>query len=386
MSNKLNHHFVPQYFFRQFNGERRYIHLFTLKQAQVIPFAPIRGQCARHKFYGTTEIEDWFSDLEGHHARVLSKLRRYAWDASAPALTQAEIIVLLQAILFQRARTPRACAVLSSGTDDMLLYAYRQNIVTSPSSDRRKCILEAIQAGKARIRDSSLSTVLLSTLIGLRAAIAIGDLHLAVLRNHSVVPFIFADAPVVFYNLYMWEIKGFGVLGFQSPGLLIVLPLDTKTQLLLFDSAVYECPMSQRHTVELIEESDVAQLNALQVHAAQENIYFVDESSSEYTERLCAAHRSLRQDAHSEFLVHQPNSDILSESARHGELMHIYEPQLPLRVDFSFLRVAVMPPNENINRPRNTALAQQMEQLFFCLSETAPLSAEAIASLVEIEP
>lgn len=53
------------------------------------------------------------------------------------------------------------------------------------------------------------------------------------------MPFIFGDAPVVFYNSYYRNVTARGVLGLQSPGLQIFFPLDSTTLLLLMDDKVY---------------------------------------------------------------------------------------------------------------------------------------------------
>lgn len=68
MASKLNHHFVPKYLFRLFSGGEDYVHLVLKASSKVVFRASIRHQCAHHKFYGTDEIEDYLSMLDGRHA------------------------------------------------------------------------------------------------------------------------------------------------------------------------------------------------------------------------------------------------------------------------------------------------------------------------------
>jgi hypothetical protein len=63
LSQKLNHHFVPQYHFRLFTGGKRYIHLASRDGSRFVRFASVKGQCARHKFYGDARVEAWLGNL-----------------------------------------------------------------------------------------------------------------------------------------------------------------------------------------------------------------------------------------------------------------------------------------------------------------------------------
>jgi hypothetical protein len=87
MTEKLNHHFVPQFYFRFFSLNGRSIHLARICDGRVIRDASIRGQCARRRFYGSREVEDALCTVESKHAHVLSQLTAYAWDRTVPQLS-----------------------------------------------------------------------------------------------------------------------------------------------------------------------------------------------------------------------------------------------------------------------------------------------------------
>jgi hypothetical protein len=98
--------------------------------------------------------------------------------------------------------------------------------------------------------------------------VAIADLNLAVLRNYSDYPFIFGDCPCVLYNRYFYDQKSVGVLGFQSPGLMITMPLDSRTTILMYDPDTYE--MRDNYPIIDVEKrADISQLNALQVYSSR---------------------------------------------------------------------------------------------------------------------
>ena len=63
LSNKLNQHWVPQYHLKLFSNGNRYIHL-ALRDGSCMAFKiSIKGQCARHRFYGNEKVEEWLSTL-----------------------------------------------------------------------------------------------------------------------------------------------------------------------------------------------------------------------------------------------------------------------------------------------------------------------------------
>ena len=256
MSNKLEHHFVPQFYFRMFNGGQRFIHLLTLNELRLVQFASIKGQCARHKFYGTVEVEDALSVREGGYAPSFASVLRYAWDPLLPFPDAHDIQSLQEGILLQYARTPRAVAMQRTAHQAVMLHAFREYARSSRDAGYRETTLRAIDQGRVQCRVSDVETVLMSLTLAVRSVVAISDLSIAILRNHCGIPFLFGDSPAVFYNLYMWEIKGHGVLGFQSPGLMIFFPLDPRTQVLLYDPGAYTCSVSERNTVELVNEGD----------------------------------------------------------------------------------------------------------------------------------
>ena len=50
MAANASHHYVPQFYFKLFNGGERLISVLLTKDGRIIPRASIKGQCTRHKF------------------------------------------------------------------------------------------------------------------------------------------------------------------------------------------------------------------------------------------------------------------------------------------------------------------------------------------------
>jgi len=336
MSEKLLHHFVPRYYFRLFNGGKRFIHLLRRANGSVVRFASVRGQCARRKFYGSTAIENSLADLEGHHATVLSAITQFARTGRALSLSVEGFNILSQAILLQRSRTPRALNVLVSGGKDLLLHVFHEYVKSRIDLPNRETLLAAARAGNVPVPNRDVVELIMSMSISLRSVAALSDLSLVLLRNASAFPFLMSDAPVVLYNRHFWHEKSYGVLGFQSRGLLIFFPLTPALQLMLYDATTYSVTASDSVVV-VFADSDVAQLNALQLHSSVEAVYFAEPEHASHAHDLYRLHRPLLSAATSEFLVHSPGSIMVDGKPNVNDVMHVFEPHLPVLVDLSFI-------------------------------------------------
>ncbi len=244
-----------------------------------------------------------------------------------------------------------------SPVDSLMLYAFRDYLLSLPPTAELRSWTKAIDEGAATIRNSDIVHLLQSLLIAYQNVVAISDLTLLILRNHTAYPFIFGDVPAVFSNHYMRDVHGSGVLGFLNRGLMIFMPIDNKTHLLLYDSAVYSPDYTSAGCIDIFNKPDVSQLNALQSHASQDNVYFSDLAHEEYICELLTAHRALLRNQRGEFVVHGSGEMLIDGRPNEGELLHIFEPQLPVTPDLSFFTTASIPNGENPSTPRNPEIA-----------------------------
>ena len=306
-----------------------------------------------------------------------------AWNPRATTLSDDEDYLLREAILLQRARTPRTARIHASTTDQMMLYAYSEYLGGMPATKEREATIRAIRNGKVMISDSLLVTLLIALRLVPRTVPTISDLSLLILRNHTEVPFILGDSPCVFSNHYMRSIKETGVLGTLTSGLTAALPIDSQTQVLLYDADVYTPKYSTPGCIDIFRISDVSILNALQLHAAEENIFFSDINAQSYIHELLSAHRRILQDHQGRFIVHNSGKVLINDIPNVGEVLHVFEPQLPITLDLSFISTASLRSNENPNRPRNLALAQKIEGKLDLSNEPSPVRIEELAKWLE---
>lgn len=346
-------------------------------------YASIRGQCARHKFYGDERVEIWLSNLEARHAAAYRAIIDVAWNKRSAVLSDEEDYFLREAILIQRSRTPSHARILASSTDQMMIHAYWEYLKTLPTTSERRATVEAIERGKVSLKNTQFASLMFSLQLSSRSVAAISDLALLLLRNQTAIPFLIGDTPCVFSNHYMRAIQRFGVLGQMTPGLMAVLPIDTRTQVLLYDSNVYTPDYSTAGCIDIFRTADVSLLNALQIHSAEENIYFSDVSVQTYVREILTAHRKILRNHQGGFVVHGPGDIMVDGAPNTGEVMHTFEPQLPITLDLSFMTTAILPPNENPNRPRDPALALRVEQALGRRSEPLPTRMDDFAKWME---
>jgi len=129
---------------------------------------------------------------------------------------------------------------------------------------------------------------------------------------------------------------------------------------MLIDDQVYEGRYKRSLFIDLIERSDVSQLNALQLHHSYNSIYFVDERDKEYIAELWSIHkhaiikpkvRFVRRDG---WLVDGKSVD--------GILYQLYEPQLNIKLNMSFIECQTISESEYKPRKRSPELVNKLEK------------------------
>lgn len=330
-------------------------------------------------------MEDWLSILESHHAASYRAILQFASESRYGSLRSADDLQLRQALLVQRARTPRNAHIGAQLMDQMLLNPYRDYLQTKPSTPQRDETILAIDQGRASLKNSEFIALILSLKNACKMVKIIKDLRLLILRNLTSIPFVMGDTPCILSNRYMSDIKEYGVLGYSTRGLMISMPINSRTQVFLFDRAVYWAASYLADCVNVTENEDVSALNTLQVYAAQACIFFADDAHTGYVKELITQHPPTTTDHKSGFEVLFPEQQSETQLMHGSEILHTYEPQLPVSLNLSFIRTKSRPPGLNLNTPRKPAIVNRMEQSIMRGQENASLGIEEIIRAVEAE-
>ena len=383
MAEKANNHWIPQHHLRLFSDGRRFIHLVSRDSSLIVEGASVKNQCSRHKFYRDVETENRLQELETSHAGVYRAAQQIATGARDEPLRTAENSRLRHALLLQHARTPRYAQVHAHAGDQMALYTYHEHLSSLPPTPRVTATMRAIEEGKASLRGSKARSIANGLDFAARLAPFVADLRLLILHNQTDFPLVLGDAACLFCNQYMRDVDYVGVLGLSTRGLMITMPIDSRSAVLLFDKAVYRAARYEYDRVDLADPHDVEMLNALQVYGAQHCIYFADSSLSPRMQDFVVDRPPNRDDHRASFDVLRPAGPMDGQSSR-SELLHTFERQLPVCLDLSFITTRARPPKLNIESPRRLKLFDNAEQNY-APHGLQPLGIDELVRWVESE-
>lgn len=163
-----------------------------------------------------------------------------------------------------------------------------------------------------------------------------------------------------FYNRAYKDIKGHGFLGLQSPGLLIFFPISPNTCLLLVDEKKYNGDLIGNNYYEIKNEFDINSINKLQLHHSMNSIYFSDNMSDQYIKKIWKQQKSTFVDLLGCF---KKINSVDSYGNKNGEILQMYEEQVPFDMNLSFLKSVDLSNERNILNYRNKSLIEMMEEM-----------------------
>jgi hypothetical protein len=262
MPSNKKQHWLPQFYLRNFgNGEC--VSLFNIRSGRHIDGAPVRGQCQKSYLHGKNKaVERRLGELETKAGATISKLIQ---PDPILNISLIEMLELFRFIAYQWARTPAAGAE----AEEQMSRFYQMAIKSNP---KMQDTMGTVPAESIRMKHDNPVIFSLSMMDDMFQAI--GDLYPKLLINDTNLEFIAADAPIVLYNLWCYDVTCFGTIGLASAGLMIFLPLSPRRCLILFDENIYNVGKINSPVVKISRIQDVVGLNNLQFLAAQENVYY----------------------------------------------------------------------------------------------------------------
>jgi Protein of unknown function (DUF4238) len=281
---KNNHHFVSQFYLRNFSKDGRSLCLINVPKKLPIPTASIREQCCRRKFYGRTNVlEDAFAELETQVGPIIKAIID---GHQVPKFGTEQNLYLFFFLALQLHKTRAAAENVARMSSLLFTHLAKKHL-------------------EHDIEDTSTPPVITNAgvALALSAAVyyapAIADLETRVVRASRGGRFITSDHPVITYNQWCEGVRGGGVTGAACVGLQLFFPLGPDCLLMLFDPNVYEVDGREAGEVVLTDQRDINQLNRLQylfaAAARQQTIFFVDESGFYPIPGVVHTYASMRQ-------------------------------------------------------------------------------------------
>lgn len=338
MADSANQHYVPQFYFRGFSADYRSVCVLNRSTGKTIPIASIKGQASKKYFYGDADVEKRLQQVDGAFSGIV---RRFRECRTFDELSSDDYYVLLQNIMLQKSRTMSARS-RSKAMQDRLLQLHLEMRVHADESlddETRQAFLSLSTEAEADPRQ--YQAVEMS--IALECVDSLLDLLPVVIENKTNRPFIFGDAPVVFSNPHLRQVRLRGVLGTQTPGLMIFYPLSPSRQLVFLDEKVYRLKHKKLDFLPVRDLLDISTLNRLQIQNAYFAAYFHDYKFAQYVTSLWEQERAHLADNRGA-VVEAPGFDQNGEPM--GDIFHSFERQLPLIPKLSFVQHNELPERE----------------------------------------
>ncbi|CAN7677346.1 DUF4238 domain-containing protein [Caballeronia sp. LjRoot29] len=329
MSSRKNHHYVPQFYFRYFSKDGRSICALTVSTGKTVSKAPIKSQASKSWFYGNDQIEAALGEIEG---ACSASLRALQIVPDPTQMTGNDIDQILIWLALQRSRT-RAARDSGEPMRNKLAELLSQ-IASNGGHDRTDVAGDHAELSPAAIDYDVIDAQVLEMDVAMESAQILRDLVPVLLINKTNRPFIFSDAPVVFYNAHYRDVKYRGVLGYDTPGLLVLFPLCADRSLLLLDPAVYRTRGMKRNTIIIRSSRDVISMNKLQLHSASSCVYFHDGSFSGYVAELWRQEQNRIKPSVAK-VVETPGFD--HDGNPIGDVVHNFQAHLNYRLALTFL-------------------------------------------------
>lgn len=265
MPNNKKHHYVPRFYLKRFSADRKSIGLYNFKRELCVGDAQLKSQCYKNYMYGQEGfLEDMLSRIEDEIAQLF---RHIDTVECLPPTNHPDHLSLLYYILIQESRTQYAAEALEQIHDGLFKAVLRDTI----AHEHPEIDIDDFVVGL-----DNPSQYLLG--LQLQNYPVLTDLSSILLVNRTGCDFITSDNPVAMCNPLMSFRRSGSNCGLGSKGLLIFLPIAPAKTAMLYDAAVYSISGVKKAMVRIDDESDVHNINVLQMCSADANIYFREDN------------------------------------------------------------------------------------------------------------
>lgn len=271
---KENHHYIPQFYLRNFSSTGKSIGMFINKKKLYIKQASIKKQASRKNLYGNTrDIENFLMIIESTAAIIIRKIVN---ELELPAYGSSDYLVLLLFLLLLEARVLKTAESQNNLIDKLikvLAKMDKRNNLTEEEIDKVKIAFKV-----PNLTPMKTAALYFPILLDLKAIILISD---------SDRRFITSDNPLTRYNkMYVhrnYQLRGYGL---GNRGIQLFCPISSNVCLCLYDDYVYECIGLKNNIVKLNKGRDIDGLNRLFYLNSMDYIFFNENMLKSYINRI----------------------------------------------------------------------------------------------------
>ena len=280
---KVSHHYVPQFYLRNFSENSKNIGMYINRHKNYINSASIKKQACKNYLYGKDQtIEDTLMDIE-YRASIIIKHIINTYEL--PPKETEDYHILLMFILLQEARVQRQADSMNNFINQL-----------SKTMIRMMKEHEKIEADD-KIIDEMNVTMDIPNLTSMQAAIEVYPIMLDLKPSLIIVNndrmFITSDNPVVRYN-YMYVIRNYLLRGYGlgNMGIQMFFPISPKCCIYIYDHIMYDIKLKEKNTIVLDKGKHVDQLNKLFYLNSYEFLYFNQNVKETYIRKIVSNNRN----------------------------------------------------------------------------------------------
>jgi hypothetical protein len=247
-------HFVPKWYLRNFSStsDHGYIWVYNTKLRE-IKEEPINKMAQKQGFYGKN-FEDFLDPIDTRTKLVIENIIS---NENIDNLTHENLDTLYEFIVLQYYRTEHAKEIVERQVRKTIKFKTFPKVRAIYKHISDETFEEILRL------PPNLNFFLFNIGIALSSKKAISDLTPYLIKNNTNMPFITSDDPVAFNNRY--HVTNKFLIGFQSPGVQIICPINKKYCLMLVHRDAYTVKNTNKSLIQLTSKNDVELFNKLQI-------------------------------------------------------------------------------------------------------------------------
>jgi hypothetical protein len=259
------HHYVPQFYLKNFSADQKLINSYIKKRREIFQDVAIKDHCHRNYFYGKYgKTEKILSTLEGYFSKAINLFldSRYNGESNIN-----KWLLLFAAV--QYTRSEKINDFVKRNLKFTFNKILRFKIDQGPDLDEDDEELEFV----------AKNPIVEIFYRGLLNQPIIQDLEIHKIINDSPIDLYTSDSPVVVINPLFRNVPE--CIGLALKGIQILIPLSPKILLQIYDPKVYSPITTGGRLQAIIKKRSVIQnLNYMTIMNAEKHVFFPQTTSA----------------------------------------------------------------------------------------------------------
>lgn len=279
---KISHHYVPQFYLKNFSTNHKSIGMYIDKHSNYIRQASIKKQACKDYLYGRDQIiEDTLMGLE---SKVFNIIKHIIDTYKIPSNQSKAYHLLILFILILEVRVQRQADSMNNLINEQV------KAMAKMSKEHGKLDVTEKTIDEMRVSLDIPNLPLMQAAAQIYPIILDLKATLILIENDRM--FITSDNPVVRYN-YMYVIRKYTQRGYGlgNMGIQIFLPISPKCCLYIYDNVMYNTSLSKQDNIILTKGKHVDELNKLFYMNSYDFLFFNEKVKESYIRRIVSKNK-----------------------------------------------------------------------------------------------